>query len=181
MSVTIRGTIFVLSLTYYALVVSELVNQYLRPLQRMHSYFGLYLVVGSLISRFQSKIPVVPRSSKLILELVAIILLNKLIAHGILLLIRCNIVVLFRATNFTAGLAWGVAGLAPLALLALLPVLKKISWYYLVAYCALCGGIVLASVFGLSLSLGLVWKHTVISPWTDSEFFSLSPRKSRSM
>jgi hypothetical protein len=181
MSVAIRGTVFVLSFTYYVLIVSELVNQYMRPLQRMHSYFGLYLVLGSLMSRFQSKIPIVPTSSKLILELVAIILLNKLMAHAVLLLIRCNIVVLFRATNFTAALAMGVAGLAPLALLALVPLLKKVSWYYLVAYCALCGGIVLASVFGLSVALGLVWKHTVISPWTDSEFFSLSPRRSRTM
>lgn len=177
MSVTARGTVFVLSLTYYVLVVSELVDQYLRPIQRMHSYLGLYLVVGSLMSRFQSKIPIVPTSSKLVLELVSIIFLNKLIAHAILFMVRSNIVVLFRATNFTASLAWGVAGLAPLALLALVPVLKKVSWYYLVAYCALCGGIVLASVFGLSLALGLVWKHTVTSPWTDSDLFSLSPRR----
>ena len=168
----LRGTVFVVSFLLSVLASWEVVADHIQTIHRFQHWVGLYLVIASVGLRFS--LPLVPSSPKHIFELISIVLLTRLLARLIILLVNSNLMVLFRATNLTASLAWSLASLTPLFLLALIPILRNVSWYFLVAYFAICGGSVVASFFAVSVGVGLAWKHTVTSPWTDSDLFTLS-------
>ena len=168
----VRGSVFVVSFLLSILASWEVAADHIQTVVRFQRWVGLYLVMASVGLRFS--LPLVPSRPKLIFEIISIVLLTRLLARLILLLVNSNLIVLFRATNVTASLAWSLTSLTPLFLFALIPILRNVSWYYLVAYFAICGGSVVASFFAVSVGLGLAWKHTVTNPWTDSDFFFLS-------
>jgi hypothetical protein len=62
-------------------------------------------------------------------------------------------------------LGCGIASLSPWLLLLLVPLLKRASWYYGVAYCGICGGSVLLSGIASMFILSVAWKYTVRASW----------------
>ena len=166
-SVTVRGLVFVLASAYWMLSGTDLLPSGVQSmLYQAHRVAGLYLVSSGVVGKLSRRLKPVSLAFSIHsgLELISIIIVTKLVAHLVLILVNTNIFVLFKATTFTASLAWTVASLTPLLLLALAPVIQRAAWYYVIAYCALCGGSVFASVVGLSVGLGLVWRHTVVHP-----------------
>ena len=160
----LRATVFVLSIAFYLVSYSDLIPiDYSSTLYRVYRWLGVCLLIGSTLTPKRNVI-----TAKSIIEVFSIFIAAKVLAKTFTFFLNANLIVLFKATTFTASLAWGVASLTPLLLFALVPVIQRVSWYYVVAYCALCGGTVLASVFGFTVVLGLAWTHLVKSPWTDS-------------
>jgi hypothetical protein len=173
-SKSLRGCVFALTLCYYVFFFSEMFTvEHLTALQQVYKWLGIYVLIGSVITRHLkkgSRYLIMPSSFRSAVELVVIIIVTKMFARGFIILLNLNLVVLFKATTFTASLASGIISRPPLLLLALIPVLQRVSWYYIIAYCALCGGSVLGSIFGLTVVVSLAWRHLVISPWTDAYF-----------
>jgi hypothetical protein len=184
MTRAIRGVVFVLSLVYYLSLQAEIITPPLAStLAQGPKFFSLYIVCSSILKKVSTRLGHLfpfPDSVKEVTELISIIVITKLIAKLVFALVSVNLVVLFKATNFTATLLWGIASLTPLVLLAFSPILRKFSWYYLIGYFAICGGSVLASVGGFSIGIGLVWKHTVVTPWTAHVFPSVNSKRSPS-
>jgi hypothetical protein len=173
-SATLRGAVFVIAILYWVASLADLITPSMKSLlYHAHRMVGLYVVSSAIAGKLSRRMKSMTLwfSVTSVVELITIILITKLIASILFILINANMFVLFKATTFTAGVAWGVSSLTPLLLLALAPVIQKLSWYYVIAYCALCGGSVFASVVGLSLGLGLVWRNTVVNPLVTS-FYS---------
>ena len=75
------------------------------------------------------------------------------------------IVILFKSTLFTYSLVMRIANFGleyPLGILVLLPLIKRISWYYLLVYFSICGASCVAAGLCIAGTLMLVWRHLVI-------------------
>ena len=164
---TVRGLVFVLATVYWIASQADLITPWLKSLLfQCHRMVGLYVVSSAVVGKISRRMKPLTLACSVtsVVELLAIVLVTKLVTNVAFILLNTNLVVLFKATTFTASLAWGVASLTPLLLLVLVPLIQRVAWYYVIAYCALCGGAVFASVVGLSLALGVVWRHTVVRP-----------------
>ena len=166
-----RGAVFVLSITYWLAASVPALAAHVHYVQSYQNWLCVYLLLATVVSGVSSKLTtfrtlrLVPSSATAVLETLGVVILTRVLAKAFTLLFNVNFLLLFKATTFTMSLGLGIAALSPWLLLLIVPVLKRVSWYYCVAYCGICGGAVLLSGIGSMFVLGLAWKHTVSNSW----------------
>lgn len=72
---------------------------------------------------------------------------------------------LFRATVFTYSLVTVIVGFGsvwPIMLVVVLPAVRRVAWYYLLAYFALCGGACFLSSLALLSATNFLWREIVL-------------------
>jgi len=108
---------------------------------------------------------------------ILIMVLKILVKFLIVNLVSVVVVVLFKSTLFTYTLVMKIANFGleyPLAILVLLPLIKRISWYYLLVYFSICGASCAAASLGIAGALMLVWRHLVVQ-----DLFTSSSKRPR--
>lgn len=184
-----RGTVFVLAIVYYTVTSTRILYDALPqspfPGLNIRTVLALYLILGASVSRLSVGSPkpvkallspflalpnklAVESTPIQIIQLLSILVVTKLLVKAVLLVVSLNIVVLFKSTVLTTLIVQKLAHVTPVILILMLPLIKKGSWYYFVAYCTVCGGTALFSGLGIAMIVGLIWRNFVILKWTVS-------------
>ena len=136
----------------------RILPQFLHPLVGMISY-----IPESLISQVEGK------RQHFLLNIIQISILmftTKIMVKLVFIkIVSIVVVILFKSTLFTYSLVMRIANFGldyPLGILVLLPLIKRISWYYLLVYFSICGASCVASGLCIAGALMLVWRHLVI-------------------
>lgn len=184
-----RGTVFILAIAYYTVTTTRFLYDALPqspfPGLNIRTALALYLILGASVSRLSVGFPkpvkallspflALPNKLSVqstpiqIFQLLSIIVVTKLLVKAVLLVVSLNIIVLFKSTVFTTLIVQKLAHVTPVILILMLPLIKKGSWYYFVAYCAVCGSTAVFSGLGIAMAVGLLWRNFVILEWTFS-------------
>jgi hypothetical protein len=182
MSSSVRGFVFVACMIYNGITSSEVLSQRLIHISDFRTLISLYLIIGVSLVRLSVNFPkpiksilspflLVPRrlsdhgSVSDMFQIFSILIITRIFAKVMIILINLNIVILFKSTVFTSLLVGGLSRITPFVLILLLPLIRSASWYYVVAYCALCGGTVLLSGIGVIMATGILWRNFVLARW----------------
>ena len=181
---TSRGVLFVVSVLYYGATAIPAVAEQAALHPYFRTFVGLYLVLGVTLSQAVSRLfpkPVqlvaapllyVPNRLAIasspvdLVQIFSIIFAAKITVRCLYILFNIDLFILFKSTVLTTEIISGLSRLTPFLLLLALPAIRYGGWYYLVTYCALCGGTVLLSGIGVMMTLGVVWRNIVVSDWT---------------
>jgi len=143
----------------------RILPKFLHPLVAMISY-----IPDSILSHVEGKQTNGGKTSQHflfnIIQISVIIFVSKIFVKFLLIKsVSLVLVVLFKSTMFTYSLVMKIANFGleyPLAILVLLPLIKRISWYYLLVYFSVCGASCVAVGLSIASALMLVWRHLVV-------------------
>lgn len=172
-SVGRMGMVFLILGVSLSSVRDKILPKFLHPLVSMISY-----IPDSILSHVEgSSKSTCSTSQHFLLNVVQVsimlfvtkIVIKLLFIKGVSLVLT----ILFKTTMYTYYLVLRMANFGidyPLAILVLLPIIKRVSWYYLLIYFSICGASCVALGLGIASSLMLVWRHLVVEDLFSSSY-----------
>ena len=139
----------------------RIVPQFLHPVVKILTY-----IPDSILSHVEGRPSMQQHFLLNIVQISIVIVVSKILVKFLIVkLVSLVLVVLFKSTMFTYLLVMRIANFGleyPLGILVLLPLIKRISWYYLLVYFSICGASCVAVGLSIASALVLVWRHLVI-------------------